>query len=68
MGGLDAQGHPIAACEVWDARNNRMRGPVSLQQGRVNHCVVTLEDGRVLVIGGTGGSEQPLDSCEVHRR
>lgn len=68
VGGIGADGVPVAACEVWDAGTNTLLGSVSLQVGRSQHRAVRLHDGRILVIGGTTANARPTDACEVHER
>ena len=54
----------IAAAEVWDAASDTFREAGELAQPRVGHTATLLQDGRVLVIGGSGPDGQ-LPSAEV---
>lgn len=71
VGGIEGQGAsatPSAVCEVYQASTNTIAGQVNMATARVDHRVVTLLDGRVMVIGGEGLGAAILDTCEFHTR
>lgn len=71
VGGIEGQGTsatPSAVCEIYQASTNTIAGQVSMATARVDHAVVTLRDGRVMVIGGEGLAGAILDTCEFHTR
>jgi hypothetical protein len=63
IGGLDAHGSPSGAVDHWTGAMWR-RLP-SLLQARARAGAIELDDGRMLVCGGTGGPGVALDSCEL---
>lgn len=67
-GGVDANGTPLADCEVWSVLYNTIIGTVSMAQERVDHRAVKLNDGRVMVIGGQDATQAALDTTEIHTR
>lgn len=74
VGGLDAAGAPVTEAEIFGAFSNAMLGTVPMQDGRIDHAVVTLRSGQVMVIGGQDGQgtqQQPptvYDSTEIYTR
>lgn len=71
VGGIEGTGTgatPSAICEVYQASTNTIAGQVSMATARVDHRVVTLRDGRIMVIGGEGLGSAILDACEFHTR
>lgn len=74
ISGMGPGGVPTAECEIWGAFSNAMLGTVQMSQGRVDHKVVTLRSGQVMVIGGQEPATQPntpptiFDSTEVYTR
>lgn len=68
IGGVDGQGAPTAVCELYGAFTNAIVGQVSMSAGRIDHRAVTLNDGRILVVGGFDTNNAALDTCEFHTR
>jgi hypothetical protein len=64
FGGYAYSSTALATVEVWDAESGAFREAGSLAQPRVGHTATRLQDGRVLVIGGSGPDGQ-LASAEV---
>lgn len=59
----------IADCEIYDPQNNSWEPVASLHTARGWHTATLLQDGRVLVAGGTGSIDlepPPLDSYEIY--
>jgi hypothetical protein len=72
-GGAPSQGSSeppgAAVADTWlldPSKGVWSEGP-ALREARADHAAVVLEDGRVLVVGGTGANGQPLASTETHR-
>ena len=63
-GGRDADGHLVAASEIFDAETQASSASASLNTARVDHTATSLADGKVLVTGGTGASGA-LSSAEM---
>src|SRR5262245_13451366 len=63
-GGRDADGHLVAASEIFDPAAQTSSASASLSTTRVDHSATVLADGRVLVTGGTGDSGA-LSSAEI---
>jgi hypothetical protein len=63
-GGWAYSSTALAMAELWDAESETFREAGSLAQPRVGHTATWLEDGRVLVIGGSG-PDGLLASAEV---
>jgi large repetitive protein len=68
VGGIDAAGMPLISCEVWSVLNNAMVGTVNMSIERIDHRAVTLQDGRILVMGGFDVNNDPIDSSDLHTR
>ena len=63
-GGRDADGHLVAASEIFDPETQTSSASATLHTARVDHSATVLADGRVLVAGGTGASGA-LSSAEI---
>src|SRR5262249_34596160 len=63
-GGRDADGHLVAASEIFDPESQTSSASASLNTARVDHSGTVLVDGRVLIVGGTGDSGA-LSSAEL---
>ncbi|HEX5490718.1 MAG TPA: kelch repeat-containing protein, partial [Candidatus Udaeobacter sp.] len=63
-GGRDADGHLVAASEIFDPESQTSTTSATLHTARVDHTATVLVDGRVLVTGGTGDSGA-LASAEI---
>ncbi|MCO5170020.1 MAG: kelch motif-containing protein [Planctomycetes bacterium] len=68
VGGLDDQGGPMASAEIYQFTTNTIVGTTNMANPRVDHKVVTLLDGRILVIGGADANGNSIDSCEFYTR
>jgi len=58
----------LASVEIYDPRTGKWRETAPMATARKNHAAVTLQDGRVLVGGGSSGpfnANRQLDSAEV---
>jgi hypothetical protein len=55
-GGRDAEGHLVAASEIFDPETQTSSASAALHTARVDHSATVLADGRVLIAGGTGAS------------
>jgi hypothetical protein len=67
VGGYGGWAYPstaLAVAELWDPESGSFREAGTLAQPRVGHTATRLQDGRVLVIGGSGPDGQ-LASAEV---
>ncbi|MFI1016837.1 Kelch repeat-containing protein [Streptomyces sp. NPDC020965] len=56
VGGADGRGAPVAATALYDPAAARWTAGAPLRSPRRLHTVTRLDDGRVLVAGGTGGA------------
>ena len=63
--GLYVSGPPLASAEVYNPSSGTWSPVESMSEKRSYHAAVLLEDGRVLVIGGTGEGQLMLDSTEL---
>src|SRR5262245_6073645 len=66
-GGFDASGErpPLASAELFDPATGRWRPTASLHAGRSRFAAALLDDGRVLVIGGSD-AVGPIADCEIY--
>jgi len=58
----------LASVEIYDPRTGKWQETTPMATARKNHAAVTLQDGRVLVAGGSAGpfnANRQLDSAEV---
>lgn len=58
----------LASVEIYDPQTGKWRETAPMATARKNHAAVTLQDGRVLVAGGSSGpfnANRQLDSAEV---
>lgn len=67
VGGIDGQAN-TAVGEVFQMSTNTIVGQASMAEARVDHKVVTLNDGRILVVGGSDDNGDSLDTCEFYTR
>jgi len=56
----------LANVVMWDPANPSVWTPVASMPIRRSHAVVVVIDGRIVVAGGTTGSDMPLDSVVVY--
>src|SRR5215831_19781167 len=63
-GGRDADGHLVAASEIFDPETQVSTASAPLNTARVDHSGTVLADGRVLVAGGSNDSGA-LSSAEI---
>lgn len=67
-GGIDGNNATTAVCEVVLVGSNTLAGQVSMAEARIDHKAVTLNDGRILVVGGADDNGNSLDTCEFYTR
>lgn len=67
VGGIDGQAN-TPVCEIFQISSNQIVGQASMAEARVDHKAVTLNDGRILVVGGADDNGNSLDSCEFFTR
>jgi hypothetical protein len=65
-GGLDPNLNDLAAVEVFDPASGNFSTTGSLVSGRHQHTATLLQDGKVLVTGGTAGAVA-LASAEIYQ-
>ena len=65
FGGGGVFGVGIASVEIFDPSSGSWSPVKSMSQNRTDHAAVLLDDGRVLVVGGTGDAALVLDSSEL---
>lgn len=68
VGGVDENNDLLASCEVYSVRYDSIIGTVDLLTPRHQFQALTLNDGRVMVIGGLDASAMGLGSTEFHAR
>lgn len=68
VGGIDAQGGLLVSCEVWSGLNNAIVGTVDMSVARSDFRAVTLQDGRILVVGGLDDQGAGIAQTELHSR
>lgn len=56
----------LQSTEVWDFRRMRRVAGANMTTSRALHLAVTLQDGRVLLIGGSNALGTVLASCEIY--
>jgi hypothetical protein len=70
VAGRDEKTSPIASAELYDPGGDEWSSAGSLEVRRFGHSATVLQDGRVLVAGGSGpffnGSTTPLRSVEIY--
>ncbi|HEY3874935.1 MAG TPA: kelch repeat-containing protein [Candidatus Kapabacteria bacterium] len=70
VGGADASGFPLAACELYDPATAVWTLAAPMQVGRERHTVTQLADGRLVSIGGNTSMDydmsQPTGSIEIY--
>jgi N-acetylneuraminic acid mutarotase len=61
-------GRALRSAETWDPRTGRWSEIAPLASVRMGAAAVTLEDGRVLVVGGfpSWGADRPLETAEIY--
>ncbi|RMG10088.1 MAG: hypothetical protein D6731_18305 [Planctomycetota bacterium] len=64
LGGLDADGAPLASCELYDPARDAFVPFASLLNPRSDFAAVRLRDGSVLVVGGFGPEGAALSATE----
>ncbi len=64
-GGTLTSSTGLASTEMFDARELRSAPGASMTAARALHQAVTLQDGRVLIVGGTDALGGVLSSCEI---
>jgi hypothetical protein len=66
-GGVPAgePGAPLATAELWDPVSMTFSPAASLAVARGGHSATLMPDGRVVIAGGSGPDEVPLDSTEI---
>ncbi len=67
VGGIEGQAN-TAVGEVFQMNTNTIVGQASMAEARVDHKAVTLNDGRILVVGGADDNGDSLDTCEFFTR
>lgn len=63
-----SQDAPVASVDAWVAVDDEFISLPPLRHARLAHAAVTLDDGRVLIVGGDGGDETtevPLATAEL---
>ena len=70
VGGADASGAPLGACELYDPATAAWTLAAPMQTGRERHTVTQLNDGRLVAIGGNTSLEYdmsaPTGSIEIY--
>lgn len=56
---------PLKSAEIYNPKTKTWTATGSLNQARFGHEATLLQDGRVLVMGGTPDTETQLKSCEI---
>lgn len=59
-------GTGLASSEIWDFRHMTCTAGPSMGTARTLHLAVTLNDNRVLIIGGNDATGAILSSCEIY--
>ena len=65
VGGVDADGQPVAVVEVYDPVAQTLRTIDRLHLARTNHAAALLDDGRVLITGGVGADGKTHAESEL---
>lgn len=68
-GGDDSLNNPLATAELYAPAAGIFSGPIAMTAPRAYHTATVLNDGRVLIAGGTSGTELNetiLDSAEIY--
>lgn len=67
-GGADAGGAAVSAADIYDQHSQTWSAASSMTAPRKDHVLALLNDGRVMAIGGNGGTGGPqaLASCEFY--
>ena len=68
IGGIDGNSSLIVTCEVLSVAQNAILGTVDMATPRMDFPAVTLNDGRILVIGGLDDQGAGLAQTEFHTR
>jgi hypothetical protein len=65
-GGVDGNGRPLAAAELFDPARRSRRATGALGTARAGHSATLLPSGRVLVAGGIDATGAPTSSVELY--
>ncbi len=78
-GGFIGAGHPslikhfngsgnfsLSTCEIYDSNSNEWNYVAPMNTGRFWHGILTLDENKVLVIGGSNTTHGVLSSCEIY--
>lgn len=68
IGGVDTGGQLVRTCEVYLTQSNTFVGTVDMATARSDFKAVTLNDGRVLVVGGLDDQGNGIITTELHTR
>lgn len=59
-GGITSTGKPVATAELYSSGNGTWSAVASMNAARSSHAATMLNDGRVLVVGGTANPSDPF--------
>ena len=64
--GGESSGAPLATAEIYDPASGTFSPTGSLATGRTFHTATLLQDGKVLIVGGTDATSKSLASAEIY--
>jgi hypothetical protein len=67
-GGIDGDGVALTVTQSYDPGTASWSAGPSMVEARYSGIAVSLRDGRILVMGGTGSSDSPLSAAELFAR